>query len=102
MRSSRSEKFRQSECACVELHVTNRYVLPGCLSYLPRLGASQEFFHYYLLTMTEEFQEDSCYVALTEDHLDIRSVIEKVRSPKAGAIVLFAGCLLSSFWKIVC
>jgi hypothetical protein len=41
--------------------------------------------------MAKELQEDSCYVALTHDHLDAKSMMDRVRSPKAGAIVLFAG-----------
>lgn len=38
-----------------------------------------------------ELQEQDCYVALTHDHLNAQNVIDRVRSPKAGAIVLFAG-----------
>lgn len=38
-----------------------------------------------------ELQEDGCYVALTEDHLNAQNAIDRVRSPQAGAIVLFAG-----------
>ena len=41
--------------------------------------------------MAQELQEDNCYVALTHDHLDYTSMVDRVRSPKAGAIVLFAG-----------
>jgi molybdopterin synthase catalytic subunit len=41
--------------------------------------------------MAKELQEGSCYVALTHDHLDSTSMMDRVRSPKAGAIVLFAG-----------
>ena len=37
------------------------------------------------------FSENNCHVALTNDHLNIQSVIDQVRSPSAGAIVLFAG-----------
>lgn len=43
-----------------------------------------------------ELQEQDCYVALTHDHLNAQNVIDRVRSPKAGAIVLFAG-MRSSF-----
>jgi molybdopterin synthase catalytic subunit len=40
--------------------------------------------------------EDGCiHVELTEKHLDVISVMNHVRSPKAGAIVIFAG--VSSF-----
>lgn len=46
---------------------------------------------------TSEPQEDAslsqegCYVALTSAPLSIQSVTDRVRSPQAGAIVLFAG-----------
>jgi molybdopterin synthase catalytic subunit len=40
---------------------------------------------------TDSKQEDNCYVALTEKHLDAKDIMDRVRSPKAGAIVLFAG-----------
>jgi molybdopterin synthase catalytic subunit len=41
--------------------------------------------------MVKELQEGGCYVALTYEHLDAKAIMERVRSPKAGAIVLFAG-----------
>lgn len=41
--------------------------------------------------MANELQEGSCYTALTSDTLDITAIMDRVRSPKAGAIVLFAG-----------
>jgi hypothetical protein len=41
--------------------------------------------------MAKELSEENCYVALTPDHLDAKSMMDRVRSPKAGAIVLFAG-----------
>ena len=44
--------------------------------------------------MPGEINEDACYVALTEDHLDAKSMMDRVRSPKAGAIVLFAGTVM--------
>jgi len=47
--------------------------------------------HSSTAVMAKELQEDTCYVALTHDHLDSTSMIDRVRSPKAGAIVLFAG-----------
>ena len=38
---------------------------------------------------------DGCYVALTEAPLDVAAILDRVRSPRAGANVLFAGaCLL--------
>ena len=41
----------------------------------------------------QELSEGQCYVALTHDHLDAKAIMDRVRSPKAGAIVLFAGML---------
>ena len=38
-----------------------------------------------------ELQEDGCYVGLTHDFLNVQNVMDRVRSPQAGAIVLFAG-----------
>ena len=41
--------------------------------------------------------EDGCYVALTHAPLNVQSIMDRVRSPQAGAIVLFAGafsCIL--------
>lgn len=38
-----------------------------------------------------ELSEQGCYVGLTHDYLNIQQAIDKVRSPTAGAIVLFAG-----------
>ncbi|PTB67908.1 Molybdopterin biosynthesis MoaE [Trichoderma citrinoviride] len=41
--------------------------------------------------------EQGCYAALTHDHLDIQQAIDRVRSPAAGAIVLFAGTTRDNF-----
>ena len=41
--------------------------------------------------MTKFLLEEDCYVGLTNEHLDASNIIDRVRSPKAGAIVLFAG-----------
>jgi molybdopterin synthase catalytic subunit len=38
-----------------------------------------------------EIQEGNCYIALTHDVLDPVATMNRVRSPKAGAITLFAG-----------
>lgn len=38
---------------------------------------------------------DGCHVALTHDHLSATAIMDLVRSPSAGAIVLFAGPSLS-------
>jgi molybdopterin synthase catalytic subunit len=39
----------------------------------------------------DEKSDGICYVALTEKCLDVGEVMGRVRNPKAGAIVLFAG-----------
>lgn len=44
-----------------------------------------------------ELLDDGCYVALTRDHLDPQAIMDRVRSPAAGAIVLFAGTTRDSF-----
>jgi molybdopterin synthase catalytic subunit len=49
--------------------------------------------------MAKELQEGNCYVALTHDQLDSTSMINRVRSPKAGAILLFAGKVLPSGYE---
>ncbi|KAI9858286.1 MAG: Molybdopterin synthase catalytic subunit [Trichoglossum hirsutum] len=40
---------------------------------------------------------ENIYVELTHDRLDIQTTINRVKSPKAGAIVLFAGTTRDSF-----
>ncbi|KAM3068479.1 hypothetical protein ACMFMG_009619 [Clarireedia jacksonii] len=47
--------------------------------------------------MAKELSEANCYVALTHDHLDAKVMMDRVRSPKAGAIVLFAGTTRDNF-----
>ncbi|KAK1990979.1 Molybdopterin biosynthesis MoaE [Colletotrichum falcatum] len=44
-----------------------------------------------------EASEGPCYAALTYDVLDAASVMNRVRSPQAGAIVLFSGTTRDSF-----
>jgi molybdopterin synthase catalytic subunit len=44
-----------------------------------------------------ERSADGCYVALTHDLLNMQQVTDRVRSPAAGAIVLFAGVNLLPF-----
>ncbi|GAB0143398.1 hypothetical protein EsHS_00003916 [Epichloe bromicola] len=44
-----------------------------------------------------ELLDDGCYVALTRDHLDPQAIMDRVRSPAAGAIVLFAGTTRDNF-----
>lgn len=46
-----------------------------------------------------EASEDGCYVALTHDHLNVQDVMNRVRSPAAGAIVLFAGKSPTLLWQ---
>ncbi|EPE03924.1 molybdenum cofactor synthesis protein 2b [Ophiostoma piceae UAMH 11346] len=40
---------------------------------------------------------DACHVALSEEPLDVAAIMQRVRSPKAGANVLFAGSTRDSF-----
>ncbi|KAI9889280.1 MAG: Molybdopterin synthase catalytic subunit [Vezdaea aestivalis] len=42
-------------------------------------------------------EEETVYVALSKLPLDLSSVVKRVKSPKAGAIVLFAGTTRDSF-----
>ncbi|KAI1291289.1 Molybdopterin biosynthesis MoaE [Xylaria venustula] len=44
-----------------------------------------------------EMSQEGCYVALTYDQLQIHDVMDRVRSPQAGAIVLFAGTTRDNF-----
>ncbi|EWG39441.1 molybdopterin synthase catalytic subunit [Fusarium verticillioides 7600] len=44
-----------------------------------------------------ELSEQKCYVALTHDHLNAQAIMDRVRSPSAGAIVLFAGTTRDNF-----
>ncbi|KAL2158436.1 hypothetical protein VTH06DRAFT_4484 [Thermothelomyces fergusii] len=48
-------------------------------------------------TQDSSLSQEGCYVALTYSPLDMQSVIDRVRSPQAGAIVLFAGTTRDSF-----
>jgi molybdopterin synthase catalytic subunit len=50
--------------------------------------------------MAKEIQQEDCYVALTYDHLDVKAMMDRVRSPKAGAIVLFAGNCCENLNKV--
>lgn len=38
-----------------------------------------------------ELSEQDCHVSLTHNHLNYQTVVDSVRSPSAGAIVVFAG-----------
>ncbi|KAF7520626.1 hypothetical protein G7054_g12710 [Neopestalotiopsis clavispora] len=44
-----------------------------------------------------ELQEGECYVGLTHDYLNVQNVMDRVRSPQAGAIVIFAGTTRDNF-----
>ncbi|UPK91006.1 hypothetical protein LCI18_001941 [Fusarium solani-melongenae] len=44
-----------------------------------------------------ELSDEGCHVALTHDHLNAQAIMDRVRSPSAGAIVLFAGTTRDSF-----
>ncbi|KAH7235770.1 Molybdopterin biosynthesis MoaE [Fusarium tricinctum] len=44
-----------------------------------------------------ELAEEDCYVALTHNHLNAQAIMDRVRSPSAGAIVLFAGTTRDNF-----
>lgn len=39
----------------------------------------------------KSLDEPDVYVSLTYDELDAKSIMDRVKSPKAGAVVLFAG-----------
>ena len=49
----------------------------------------------------KEIAEESRYVALTHDTLYAKLMMDRVRSPKAGAIVLFAGTMSRVVLRIV-
>lgn len=44
-----------------------------------------------------EQSEESVYVALTTSHLAVQPIMDRVRSPQAGAIVIFAGTTRDNF-----
>ncbi|KAI1758767.1 Molybdopterin biosynthesis MoaE [Hypoxylon sp. FL1150] len=46
---------------------------------------------------TTEIRDAGCYVGLTHDLLNLNSVVDEVRSPQAGAIVMFAGTTRDNF-----
>jgi len=49
--------------------------------------------------------DENLHVELTEESLDVLSIMNRVRSPKAGAIVFFAGAttmyIQTSAWKSI-
>ncbi|OTB04009.1 hypothetical protein M426DRAFT_23324 [Hypoxylon sp. CI-4A] len=46
---------------------------------------------------TDQISEDDCWVGLTYDNLDLNEAVARVRSPQAGAIVMFAGTTRDNF-----
>ncbi|KAI1170424.1 Molybdopterin biosynthesis MoaE [Nemania sp. FL0916] len=48
-------------------------------------------------SQSAELAKDRCYVALTHGHLKVQEIMDRVRSPQAGAIVLFAGTTRDNF-----
>ncbi|KAG8408708.1 hypothetical protein J3458_019726 [Metarhizium acridum] len=44
-----------------------------------------------------ELSSEGCYVALARDHLSVQTIMDRVRNPAAGAIVLFAGTTRDNF-----
>ena len=47
-------------------------------------------------------EDDRIFVSLTENVLNPSQVMDLVRSPEAGAIVLFAGTTRNNFKGIMC
>ena len=47
------------------------------------------------------WQEDNLLVELTYDYLNVNASMNKVKSPKAGAIVIFAGMSIH-IYQVVC
>ncbi|KAK4555338.1 hypothetical protein LTR86_007635 [Recurvomyces mirabilis] len=45
----------------------------------------------------QSLSEHSIHVSLTYDSLDVTKAMNRVKSPEAGAVVLFAGCTRSTF-----
>ncbi|KAF4509902.1 hypothetical protein G6O67_001837 [Ophiocordyceps sinensis] len=46
---------------------------------------------------SSELSSEGCHVALTAEPLNVQRTMDRVRSPEAGAIVLFAGTTRDSF-----
>ncbi|RDA92673.1 hypothetical protein CP533_3717 [Ophiocordyceps camponoti-saundersi (nom. inval.)] len=44
-----------------------------------------------------ELSRDGCHVSLTKENLSVEAVMDRVRSPEAGAIVLFVGTTRDNF-----
>lgn len=50
-----------------------------------------------MMAAPQELTSGNCHVALTHDLLSPTAIMDKVRSPKAGAIILFAGTTRDNF-----
>ncbi|KAF4548512.1 Molybdopterin synthase catalytic subunit-like protein [Elsinoe fawcettii] len=49
------------------------------------------------MSFEESQEDDNVYVSITHDVLDAKSVMDRVRSPQCGAIVVFAGTTRDNF-----
>lgn len=49
--------------------------------------------------MAKSLIDGDMHVELTYDHLDPTTAMNRVKSPKAGAVVLFAGMLLHAIYR---
>jgi hypothetical protein len=56
-----------------------------------RTSESNDNFTSRLFEGEESLAEQDIYVSLTYDELNAKSIMDRVKSPKAGAVVLFAG-----------
>lgn len=54
------------------------------------------------IAVTNETMDDRVFVSLTNDPLDPTNIMDLVRSPEAGAIVLFAGTTRDNFAGMSC
>lgn len=57
-------------------------------------GSSDAGFYSRQFEDEKSLAEPNVYVSLTYDELDAKAVMDRVKSPKAGAVVLFAGTLM--------
>ncbi|KAI8957067.1 Molybdopterin biosynthesis MoaE [Daldinia sp. FL1419] len=51
----------------------------------------------YQTIETDEIKEDGCYVGLTHNYLNVNNIMDRVRNPQAGAIIMFAGTTRDNF-----
>lgn len=54
-------------------------------------GGNGNSFSARLFEGEKSLSEQDVYVSLTYDELDAKAMMDRVKSPKAGAVVLFAG-----------